>query len=197
MFAAETTDPRIRRTRKLLQDALGALLETRDFHELSVQEIAETATVNRATFYDHYPDKSSLLECLVASRFRALLEKRGIKFDGTCSAALKAIILGVCDYLAGTLRADCERQRDLEPFLEVAVISVVRNMILEGMKQHRPAGAPSAEMISAMASWAIYGGAKEWVRTPDRCRPEDVVETVLALVSPILGAAAPSSNAVL
>src|SRR5208337_1812010 len=50
-------DPRIRRTRQSLQDALEKLLSKKDFEEISVQDVAETATLNRATFYDHYPDK--------------------------------------------------------------------------------------------------------------------------------------------
>ena len=57
----ETVDPRIRRTRQLLQQALEKLLETKEFDKISVQDIADQATVNRATFYDHYADKSALL----------------------------------------------------------------------------------------------------------------------------------------
>src|ERR1700712_4637873 len=98
--AEAIVDPRIRRTRLLLQQALGSLLETREFETISVQEIAEAATVNRATFYDHYPDKFALLECMVAARFQELLDRRGVKFGGGCASALKAIVLGVCDYLA-------------------------------------------------------------------------------------------------
>jgi AcrR family transcriptional regulator len=62
----EVRDPRIRRTRQLLQQALGQLLQSRSFEEITVQDIAEAATVNRATFYDHYTDKFALLEALIA-----------------------------------------------------------------------------------------------------------------------------------
>ena len=40
--------------------------DTKPFDEISVQDIAEAATVNRATFYDHYTDKYSLLEANIA-----------------------------------------------------------------------------------------------------------------------------------
>lgn len=53
----EVRDPRIRRTRQLLQSALQTLMQTRSFDEIAVQDITEAATVNRATFYDHYTDK--------------------------------------------------------------------------------------------------------------------------------------------
>jgi AcrR family transcriptional regulator len=181
----ETLDPRIRRTRLLLQQALGKLLETKEFENISVQDITEAATLNRATFYDHYPDKFALLECMVGTRFHELLAERGVSFDGTCSAALKAMVLGVCDYLASMQRVDCERQRQMEPHMESAVIAVVRRMILDGLNRHQAESAASPEIIAATLSWAIYGAAKEWLRTPQRCSSETIVETIQALVSPI------------
>jgi AcrR family transcriptional regulator len=185
-------DPRIRRTRHLLQQALETLLETKEFEKISVQDITDAATLNRATFYDHYPDKFALLECMVARQFHGLLEERGVKFDGTCLSALRALVLGVCDYLAGV--PGTERQRQMEPHMESAVVAVVRQMILEGLKQHPPERAACLEMIAATASWAIYGAAKEWARMPKRGPSEEIVDTVMMLVLPIFGIEA-SSNA--
>jgi AcrR family transcriptional regulator len=184
----EIVDPRIRRTRQLLQQALAKLLDTKEFEKISVQDITEAATVNRATFYDHYADKFALLECMVAARFQELLAQRGVQFDGTCSGALQALVLGVCDYLAVTPGLACERQRQMEPHLESAVIGVVRGMVLEGLKKHPAVRGVSPEMIATTMSWAIYGAAKEWVRTPNRCPSEEIVNTVVTLVSPILSA---------
>ncbi len=189
MATVETTceilDPRIRRTRDLLQQALSKLMENKDFEKISVQDITEAATVNRATFYDHYPDKFALLECTVGSRFHRLLAERGVQFDGTCASAFKALVLGVCDYLAGIPGIGCERQRQMEPHMESAVIAVVRRILLDGLKRHAAKNAPSPEMIAATISWAIYGAAMEWVRTPNRGSSEEIVGTVMTLVSPI------------
>jgi AcrR family transcriptional regulator len=184
----EILDPRIRRTRQLLQQALDKLMTTKEFDKVSVQDIADAATVNRATFYDHYADKFELLKCLVGSRFHELLAEREVRFDATCASALKAIVLAVCDYLAETPGLECETQRRLEPVMESAIIAVLRRTILEGLKQHPPAGAISLEMIAATVSWAIYGAANEWVRTPNRCPSEDIVDTVNMLVAPVLSA---------
>ncbi|WP_263383894.1 TetR/AcrR family transcriptional regulator [Granulicella arctica] len=182
----EIVDPRIRRTRLLLQHALGTLLETMEFDKISVQEIAEAATVNRATFYDHYPDKFALLECMVGTRFHELLVQRGVHFSGGCSSALTGIVLGVCDYLAEIPGLACGRQRQLEPHLESAVITVVRSIILEGLRRHDDGSSPaSPEMRATTVSWAIYGAAKEWVRTPNRVPSEEIVQTVMLLVAPI------------
>jgi len=42
-------------------------MRSKSFDEIAVQDIAEAATVNRATFYDHYTDKYALLEAMVAA----------------------------------------------------------------------------------------------------------------------------------
>jgi AcrR family transcriptional regulator len=187
---SKSVDPRVRRTRQLLQQALENLLNTKGFEELSVQDIADAATVNRATFYDHYTDKFALLECMVATRFNELLAKRGVKFDGTCSSAVRAIVLGVCDFLAGTPSAGCDGGRRIEgPHLESAVIAVVRHMILDGLRKHPSGGRLTPEMIATTASWAIYGGAKEWLQTPNRETSEEAADAILGLVLPMLHAA--------
>src|SRR5450631_4216576 len=98
---AETMDPRILRSRRMLMDSLAKLLSKKEFEEISVQEIADEATLNRATFYLHYPDKNALLQAMTGARFRDLLQRRAITFTD-CHGALRAIALGVCDYLTET-----------------------------------------------------------------------------------------------
>jgi AcrR family transcriptional regulator len=186
MIVQEALDPRIRRTRGALQSALGALLRKKEFDKISVGDIAEEAQLNRATFYDHFPDKFALLESFVSTRFNELLTERGVIFDGGCASALTAIVLGVCDFVASAPRCECDRQRQMEPHFESAVISVVRKMLLTGLEQH-PAG-PSVppKMIASAASGAIYGAVKEWFYTPNRCSSEEILPLILALAVPVL-----------
>jgi len=54
-------DPRVLRTRRLLQDALLTLARTKAFAEITVADVTDRATVNRSTFYQHYPDTDTLL----------------------------------------------------------------------------------------------------------------------------------------
>lgn len=63
-------DPRIARTRALLQDALLALARERDLDEIAVADIADRATINRSTFYQHYADKETLLADALDARAR-------------------------------------------------------------------------------------------------------------------------------
>ncbi|UKS28518.1 TetR family transcriptional regulator C-terminal domain-containing protein [Paenibacillus sp. HWE-109] len=56
------TDPRILRTRQLLKDAFVELLQEMEIEKISVNRIAERATINRVTFYLHYRDIPDMLE---------------------------------------------------------------------------------------------------------------------------------------
>jgi len=56
------TDPRVIRTRRLLKKALIELMDEREFEQVTVQDIADRATVKRATFYLHFADKTALVQ---------------------------------------------------------------------------------------------------------------------------------------
>src|SRR5271168_54180 len=160
----EVRDPRIRRTRQLLQAALRDLLQTRSFEEISVQEIAEAATVNRATFYDHYTDKFALLDAMVAGGFHQLLHGRQVQFDGTCPTAATAIIEATCDYLA-QIRAehpDCSDKNAFEPLIDAAITSAIRRVLTGPPGKSITDASPLSEMAATAASWAIYGAARQW-----------------------------------
>ena len=53
-------DLRVRRTKKLLIEALMDLMQERAFEKISVNDLCERAMVHRATFYNHFGDKNDL-----------------------------------------------------------------------------------------------------------------------------------------
>src|SRR5476649_2039081 len=129
---AENTDPRILRSRRMLMESLLRLLTRKEFADISIQEIADEATLNRATFYLHYPDKNALLQAMTATRFRDLIARRGLSFTN-CDGALRAIALGVCDYLAETTA--CPTQLQKMP-LENSIVPVIEGMFRDGFARH-------------------------------------------------------------
>jgi AcrR family transcriptional regulator len=186
----ERLDPRIRRTRQLLQDALRRLLQEKEFDKISVQDITEAATLNRATFYAHYPDKFALLGEFIRVSFLNHLAQRNVQFDGGCSTAFQVIILAVCDYLLEVQKSLSSKQHQFEPFLEATVIDQIRLVLLDGFRLHPLERRISPEMIAATASWAIYGAVKQWVNSPDRISPDQFVPVAVELVQPIIMAGA-------
>ncbi|RUS45425.1 TetR/AcrR family transcriptional regulator [Cohnella sp. AR92] len=59
---SSSTDLRVRRTHKLLWEALLALLKDHPYESITVQEICDKAMVHRTTFYNHFEDKDHLLQ---------------------------------------------------------------------------------------------------------------------------------------
>lgn len=187
----EVRDPRVRRTRQLLQGALHELMRDKNFDAISVQDIADAATVNRATFYDHYTDKFALLDAMVAGSFHQLLHERGVRYDGTCPSAARAVILATWDFIlqAHANSAVCERQSASKPLIDAAIVSAIRSVLWRGLSQAKPAYGLTPEMIASTASWAIYGAVSECLQAADRPSVEEAVAAILQLVQPILQAA--------
>jgi AcrR family transcriptional regulator len=57
----EKVDRRIKRTQKLLQEALISLTLEKGYDEVTIREITDRADVGYTTFFRHYPDKEALL----------------------------------------------------------------------------------------------------------------------------------------
>lgn len=55
-------DRRVRKTKKLLENALAELLSEKPLKSITVREIAERADINRGTFYLHYKDVYDMAE---------------------------------------------------------------------------------------------------------------------------------------
>jgi AcrR family transcriptional regulator len=180
----EVRDPRIRRTRQLLQGALRSLLQTKSFDEISVQDIAEAATVNRATFYDHYADKYALLDALVAGGFHLLLHERNVQFDANCPTAGSAVIRAACDYvtLMRQGHSECSGQSAFEPLIDAAITTAIRRVLT----RNSVSDSLLSPMAATAASWAINGAVKQWFNSPNRVSVEQAVQQILALVLPML-----------
>ncbi len=69
----DSTDRRVLRSRRLLADALMDLIVEKGYDDITIQEIADRADLNRATFYLHYAGKEELLLAGLAQRFDELV----------------------------------------------------------------------------------------------------------------------------
>ena len=54
-------DRRVRRTKKLLTQALTSLMKEKQIKDITVKELTDDADVNRSTFYFHYQDVNSMV----------------------------------------------------------------------------------------------------------------------------------------
>jgi AcrR family transcriptional regulator len=173
----------MRRTRQLLQDALRKLLQTKRLDEILVQDITDAATVNRATFYDHYTDKFALFDAMIAGDFHKLLQERNIRFAGACVSALEAIVLVVCKYLEQIHgnENDCARQGSFSSLMDAAIMRAI-----QVLRSRATRARVSREILASTISWAIYGAAREWFYSAKRQPAEDIVPFLARLILPLV-----------
>lgn len=67
LTAMEKIDRRIRRSQRLLMDALVALSLEKSYDAVTIRDITERADVSYSTFFRHFPEKDALLAALLKS----------------------------------------------------------------------------------------------------------------------------------
>lgn len=73
-------DLRVYRTQKLIKEAFISLIDRKGFESITIQDIADEALINRATFYLHYQDKFDLLEQISNTYLNELMDTIDISF---------------------------------------------------------------------------------------------------------------------
>ena len=160
------TDPRTKRTRELILKAFSELIEEKGFDSITVQEIADRATVNRATFYAHFEDKYLLLDYSFAEWFKQVL-RSNLPPAAPCSPQnLQLLIQTVCEFL-GEIRDHCVRSvgAQFDSLIERQVKMQLYDCLLGWLNTQDtdPAdGFNQSELRATVASWAIYGAALRW-----------------------------------
>ncbi len=178
-------DPRIKRTRQLLQQALMELMAEKSFQAITVQDIAERATVNRVTFYAHFEDKYALLEYTMREMFKQRL--RSQLPDGSLFSPenLARLILMVCELLAETGRQCPPPHGQLEPLMEKQIKAELYEVLyawLAEASSGKTERRPTPEQAAMITSWAIYGAAVQWSQKEQPEPAQEFVQQVLPII---------------
>jgi AcrR family transcriptional regulator len=178
-------DPRVKRTRQLLQQAFMELIHEKSFEAITVQDIAERSTLNRATFYAHYEDKYALLDATAGTSFAETLRRR-IACDAMMSEeTLRRLVLAVCDY-HGDLSKQCERAyQTLESLLAPRIRTTLHDLVLGCLlrtEAFRECRHETLEMAATVVSWAIYGATLRWKQEGKARSAEVLAETLFPLL---------------
>ncbi len=92
-------DRRVRRTKKLLTQALTSLLAVKQINEITVKELTDVADINRGTFYLYYRDVFDMLariEDELFAEFDELVEPIDLE-NGTVTP--KAVLVDVFEFV--------------------------------------------------------------------------------------------------
>jgi AcrR family transcriptional regulator len=185
MPAVNKADPRVKRTRKLLQDALMELLAEKSFDAITVQDIADRSTINRATFYAHYVDKYELFAAYIRAWFGDALRQRLGDCAALSRANLHVVILASMEAL-GELGDHCQPTETMKPLVMSAVQEELSALLLAWLEQ-----APTCPTLRGVAlpttaaglSWAIFGTALDWSRMVERSPAEPTASRIADLLT--------------
>ncbi len=181
-FKEEKIDPRVKRTRGLLEKAFMEVLAEKAFQSISVQDITEKAGVNRATFYAHFTDKYALLDHSMRQGFMDEIEKSLLNACHYSEENLKALVVTVCEFLSNAYSHCSVPDPQFESLMEAQVKNVVQGLLQAWLEE---AGSEFDQKTAATAaSWAIYGLVLQWSHEKSKKRPsaEKFAEQVLPLV---------------
>jgi AcrR family transcriptional regulator len=184
----ERVDPRVIRTRGLIVRAFNDLVGEKGHTGLTVQEIAERATINRATFYAHFADQYELFDYVVSEAFREELRRRLPDPSGLGEEDLRAMVLAACDYLAGLNTACSRTDRQFRPLIEARVQAELYELLVRWIEAS-PADGPSddAEITATVVSWAIFGAGLRWSRGGEPGTVEEYADKALSAIAGGLG----------
>lgn len=165
-LTGERIDPRTRRTRQLLMDAFGQLLSQKSFEDITVQDITERATVNRATFYAHFEDKYILVEQFLREWVQQELHKNLPPGSEFSPANLQRLIQTLCEFLV-QMHTHCvpSNRRQFDSLVEQETKDQVHEILLSWLRQigaWRAENPNQIELQATMTSWAMYGAALRW-----------------------------------
>lgn len=183
--AEKRLDPRVKRTRELIVRSFNELVAEKGHTGLTVQEIAERATINRATFYAHFTDQYELFDYAISEAFREELRRRLPEPAGPSEENLKALVLAACDYLAGLNTACSRTDRRFRPLIEARVQGELYDLLLEWIEaspEKASGRQASPEVTASVVSWAIFGAALDWSRNGAATSSEEVADQVLSVI---------------
>ena len=166
-------DPRVKRTRQLLQNAFLELMQEKGFSALTIQDVTERATVNRGTFYAHFPDKFALLDAVI--RHLPSASRLG-------RPTLRLLIQTVFEYFREIYHR-CPPSETMKPFLEQAVQEELTRLLLAWLKQERVSKRVPVETMAVMVSWAILGVVAQWMEGTKTISAEQMVDQALIVIT--------------
>lgn len=171
-------DRRVRRTRRLLKQALAELMAAKDFREITVKDITERADLNRGTFYLHYTDTYNLLEKLENETLEDFQNMIDLYVPQTDQKDLTPILQPIAEYIrenAAVCKALFGNRASNEFALKFH--RLIRDNGRKIIRQKYPeAEGPALDYFFAFITFGLTGVIKQWFNTNMQLDNEEIIQ---------------------
>ena len=164
----ERIDPRITRSRHMLEQAFIDLLFEKGLNAVTVRDVTERAGVNRATFYAHYEDKYALFTYLIEKRLDELIQTRLPKEATFTQENLTLLVLALVEFFQSGNDSDCSsaRNQPMRPLIESRAQEQIAALLLNWLYATPNLRLRStASMTATLVSWTLFGLSLSYVRS--------------------------------
>ncbi|TXJ43251.1 TetR/AcrR family transcriptional regulator C-terminal domain-containing protein [Brachyspira pilosicoli] len=178
---------KVNKTKKTLEDALGALLEEKPFEEIRVIDICSKANMHRSTFYTYFNDKYELLKSKLDEYEAKFLEDlQRYKIEDKLKDFHIDIMINILQYFYFNrkyLKIIFQNNKDnsitkiLQKYLEAYVVEGVKDM-----KLAKPDKPYFFNVIVAFYSGAFITVISEWILNDCTIKPEELAECISDII---------------
>jgi AcrR family transcriptional regulator len=170
-------DRRVRRTRRVLIEALVALILEKGYSKLTVQDIIDRADVSRSTFYAHFRDREALLVACFDNLRDELRQEVEAATQGASlpdPARPAAAIFAHARRRRPVYRALCGRQGGTTVLGHLH--GLVRELLQEQLQPHAAADGSDVpvEVVAEFHASATVGLLSWWVRRDFPYEPSEL-----------------------
>ena len=188
---AKDEDLRVKRTRKLITQAFISLLRRKKFEKISIQEIADDAMINRATFYAHYADKQDLYDSLIDD---FLFDFTKVLDDGTLIDGVNVYVAEIEDVLTKFYDFVRENPEVAQMIIDksqdakftqhfVDILSERYTELFDKLEvREQDVTVPTDFVISYITS-ILVGTLKWWTTSPNNMKSKDFAHLIIKLIS--------------
>lgn len=175
-------DLRVVVTRRMIQEALLKLLETKPIDKIRINELCETSGVNRATFYRHYETLQDVLREIQTELIRNMprtedhpktLEDARAKIETMCNymyahAAVLKVLFSNC--------TDDDMTRSLTELYEELLSQNPRELLFP---KHN---ADTHQILIILVGGASYSLLKNWILGNVQKTPAELTEILFSII---------------
>lgn len=175
-------DKRIRRTKKLLRQALTRLMQQKDFKSITVSDVVREADINRGTFYAHYRDVYDLRERIEAEMiedFRGMIA--GLRPSE--AVTLQPVLSRAVDYLE-------ENREIVTALIKVTGVDGFGKKLIYVLEECRLEGMPFRTVedvyVARFVATGVVGMLEKWIMEPQPVPKHEMIALMADTLAPLM-----------